>query len=156
MNIKSLKDNLTIVIPSKNESRTLYDCIYNIAGQFNILGTRIIIADVSDDIDSLSWIKRSIIDFKYTLKIEVIKGGFPSQGRLNGSKLVTTPYVLFLDADIFLTNPNILKECVGYKKDLVTVPFYTDRPYRWVFRVFDLFQSLSKSLGTPFAVGGFQ
>ena len=156
MNIKSLKDNLTIVIPSKNESRTLYDCIYNIARQFCISGTRIIIADVSDDSDSLYWIKRSTTDFRYSLKIEVIKGGFPSQGRLNGSKLVTTPYVLFLDSDIFLTNPNILKECIGYNKDLVTVPFYTDKPYRWVFRAFDLFQSMSKSLGTPFAVGGFQ
>lgn len=156
MNTKSLKDNLTIVIPSKNESRNLYDCIYNISRQLFIAGTRIIIADASDKDESIKWIKRIDKDFGYFLKIEVIKGGFPSQGRLNGSKLVNTPYVLFLDADIFLTNPSILEECIRHKKDLVTVPFYTDKPYRWVFRVFDLFQSLSESLGTPFAVGGFQ
>jgi glycosyltransferase involved in cell wall biosynthesis len=156
MNIKSLKDNLTIVIPSKNESRTLYDCIYNLSKQTYIEGTRIIIADISDDPDSLEWIKKVISDFKHSLKMEVIPGGFPSEGRLNGSKLATTPYILFLDSDIFLTNPNILKECIEYEKGLVTVPFYTDKPYRWVFRSFDLFQSLSKYLGTPFAVGGFQ
>jgi glycosyltransferase involved in cell wall biosynthesis len=156
MNIESLKDNLTIVIPSKNESRTLYDCIYNISRQFGIEGTRIIIADVSDKEESLKWIKRAQTDFKYSLNIEIIKGGFPSEGRLNGSRLTTTQYILFLDADIFLTDPNILKDCIRYDKGLLTVPFYTDKPYRWVFRSFDLFQSLSKFLGTPFAVGGFQ
>jgi glycosyltransferase involved in cell wall biosynthesis len=156
MNIESLKDNLTIVIPSKNESRTLYDCIYHVARQSGIAGTRIIIADISDKEESLQWIRKIETDFKYSLKIEVIQGGFPSEGRLNGSRLVTTPFLLFLDADIFLTRPDILKECIGHEKGLLTVPFYTDKPYRWVFRMFDLFQGLSKSLGTPFAVGGFQ
>lgn len=156
MSIGSLKDNLTIVIPSKNESQTLYDCVYNISMQSCIEGTRIIIADVSDREESLKWIKRIESDFKYSLKIEVIGGGFPAQGRLNGSKLATTPYILFLDADILLTNPDILKECIAHKKSLVTVPFYTDKPYRWVFRMFDVFQRVSKLLGTPFAVGGFQ
>ena len=134
----------------------LYDCIYNISKQTQIAGVRIIIADISDDKESIQWIRRIQTDFKYSLNIEVIKGGYPAQGRLNGSKLVTTPYMLFLDSDIFLTNPNILIECLQYKKDLVTVPFYTDKPYRWVFRSFDMFQSLSSLLGTPFAVGGFQ
>ena len=156
MNTRSLSNRLTIVIPSKNENRTLYDCIYNISRQNYISGVRIIIADISDEEKSLQYIRRLQIDFKYSLNIEVIEGGFPSQGRLNGSKLVTTPYMLFLDSDIFLTNPNILIECMEYDKELITVPFYTDKPYRWVFRMFDMFQSLSSVLGTPFAVGGFQ
>lgn len=156
MNIRSLHNQLTIVIPSKNESRTLYDCIYNISRQNHISGVRIIIADISDDNESLKWIKRIQSDFKYSLNIDVIKGGYPSEGRLCGSLLVKTPYMLFLDADIFLTNPSILEECLRYKKDLITVPFYTDKPYRWVFRMFDMFQWLSSVLGTPFAVGGFQ
>jgi glycosyltransferase involved in cell wall biosynthesis len=156
MNTQSLKDKITIVIPSKNESRILYDCIYNISKQTDISGTRIIIADVSDNEESLHYIRRLESDFKYSLNIEVIKGGYPSQGRLAGSLLVKTPYVLFLDADIFLTNKDILMECMKYQKDLITVPFYTDYPYRWVFRMFDMFQTISSLLGTPFAVGGFQ
>ena len=156
MNTRSLSNRLTIVIPSKNENRTLYDCIYNISRQNYISGVRIIIADISDEEKSLQYIRRLQIDFKYSLNIEVIKGGFPSQGRLNGSKLVTTPYMLFLDSDIFLTNPNILIECMEYDKELITVPFYTDKPYRWVFRMFDMFQSISSLIGSPFAVGGFQ
>jgi len=156
MNTRSLSNRLTIVIPSKNENRTLYDCIYNISRQNYISGVRIIIADISDEEKSIQYIRRLQIDFKYSLNIEVIEGGFPSQGRLNGSKLVTTPYMLFLDSDIFLTNPNILIECMEYDKELITVPFYTDKPYRWVFRMFDMFQSLSSLIGSPFAVGGFQ
>ena len=156
MNTQSLSNQLTIVIPSKNESRTLYDCIYNISKQTNIAGIKIIIADVSNEEESLWCLWKLQSDFKYSLNIQVIEGGYPSQGRLNGSKLVTTPYMLFLDSDVLLTNKDIIVECMKYKKDLITVPFYTDKPYRWVFRMFDMFQSLSSFLGTPFAVGGFQ
>lgn len=156
MNTQSLSNQLTIIIPSKNEGRTLYDCIYNISKQNQIAGIRIIIADVSDTYDSLFYIRDIIRDFKYSLNIEVIKGGFPAEGRLNGSILVTTDYMLFLDADIMLTNESIIEETLKYKKDLVTVPFNTDYPYRWVFRVFDVFQKISMYIGTPFAVGGFQ
>jgi glycosyltransferase involved in cell wall biosynthesis len=155
-NTLSLKDKLTIVIPSKNEGRILYDCIHNIARQNHISGVRVIIADVSDTYDSLFFIRDLQRDFKYSLNIEVIKGGYPAQGRLNGSILVNTPYMLFLDADIFLTDRNVLSKCMEYKKDLITLPFYTDYPYRWVFRIFDLLQSISTYIGTPFAVGGFQ
>jgi hypothetical protein len=124
--------------------------------QNNIDGVRVIIADISDNIQSLTFITRIKKDFGNKLKITVIEGGYPAEGRLNGSKLVTTPYMLFLDADIILMNRNILEECMKYKKDLITVPFYTDKPYRWVFRMFDVFQKISMLLGTPFAVGGFQ
>jgi hypothetical protein len=156
MNTQSLSNQLTIVIPSKNENRTLYDCIYNISKQTNIAGIKIIIADISNEEESLWCLWKLQSDFKYSLNIQVIEGGYPSQGRLNGSKLVTTPYMLFLDSDVLLTNKDIIVECMKYKKDLITVPFYTDKPYRWVFRMFDMFQSLSSFLGTPFAVGGFQ
>lgn len=156
MSTESLKNNLTIVIPCKNETRTLYDCVYNLSLQSGIEGAKIILADASDEEESLMWIRKVVSDFRHFLRIEVIRGGFPSEGRLNGSKLVSTPFVLFLDADVFLTNPDILKKCIEHKKGLLTVPFYTDRFYGWVFRAFDLFQALSKFLGTPFAVGGFQ
>jgi hypothetical protein len=156
MNTQSLSNQLTIVIPSKNEGRMLYDCVYNISKQNNIAGVKIIIADVSNEEESLWCLWKLQSDFKYSLNIEVIKGGYPSQGRLNGSKLVSTPYMLFLDSDVLLTNKDIIVECMKYKKDLITVPFYTDKPYRWVFRLFDMFQSISSLLGTPFAVGGFQ
>jgi glycosyltransferase involved in cell wall biosynthesis len=156
MSTQLLKDRLTIVIPSKNEGITLYNSIMYLSHQNNIDGVRVIISDKSDDAQSLTFITRIKKDFGNKLKITVIEGGYPAEGRLNGSKLVTTPYMLFLDADVVLMNRNILEECMKYNKDLITVPFYTDYPYRWVFRMFDVFQKVSTLLGTPFAVGGFQ
>lgn len=156
MNTRSLSRVLTIVIPSKNEGRTLYDCVEYISKQTNINDVRVIISDISNQVESFHYIRKLQIDFNRILNIKVIKGGYPSYGRLQGSKWVKTPYMLFLDSDVFLTNPNTLMECMGHNKDLITVPFHTDYPYRWVFRMFDVFQRISKLLGTPFAVGGFQ
>jgi glycosyltransferase involved in cell wall biosynthesis len=156
MSTQSLSNILTIVIPSKNENKTLYRCIEYISTQNNIQGTRIIIADVSDNEESIQWIKRIKLDFKDILSIDTIKGGYPAEGRLYGSLLVRTKYMLFLDADIFLTNPSIIDETISYDKGLTTVQFHTDYPYGWVFRIFDIFQNISVKLGTPFAVGGFQ
>jgi glycosyltransferase involved in cell wall biosynthesis len=156
MNTQSLSNILTIVIPSKNENKTLYKCIEHISTQNNIQETRIIIADVSDNDESIQWIKRIKLDFKDILNIDIIKGGYPAEGRLYGSLLVKTKYILFLDADIFLINPSIIEKSISYDKGLTTVQFITDYPYGWVFRIFDIFQKISIKLGTPFAVGGFQ
>jgi hypothetical protein len=119
-------------------------------------GTKVIIADTSDEADSLNFLQYTKDDYRYSLNIELIKGGFPAKARLEGSKLVTTPYVLFLDADIMLLNKSLLGECLAYDADLVTVPFQTEKGFNWIFRLFDIQQRMSNWLGTPFAVGGFQ
>jgi len=147
---------LTIVIPCKNEKDNIYECIAFIAKQVGFAGTRVIIADTSDEGDSLDFLYYLKRDFKYSLDIEIIEGGFPAKARLEGSKLVTTPYILFLDADIMLQNKFILGECLAYETDLVTVPFQTEKGFNWIFRLFDIQQRLSNWIGTPFAVGGFQ
>ena len=150
-------DNLlTIVIPCKNERDNIYECIGFIAKQVGFAGTRVIIADTSDEGDSLDFLYYVQRDFKYSLDLEVIQGGFPAKARLEGSKLVTTPYILFLDADIMLQNKSLLGECLAYNTDLVTVPFQTEKGFNWIFRLFDIQQQLSNLLGTPFAIGGFQ
>ena len=147
---------LTIVIPCKNERDNIYECIGFIAKQVGFAGTKVIIADTSDEADSLNFLQYTKDDYRYSLNIELIKGGFPAKARLEGSKLVTTPYVLFLDADIMLLNKSLLGECLAYDADLVTVPFQTEKGFNWIFRLFDIQQRMSNWLGTPFAVGGFQ
>jgi glycosyltransferase involved in cell wall biosynthesis len=97
-----MKELITIVIPCKNENENIYECIGFIAKQVGCTGTKVIIADISDDEQSLWWVWKAQTEYKYSLNIEVIKGGFPAKARLEGSKLVTTPYILFLDADIML------------------------------------------------------
>ena len=151
-----MNDLLTIVIPCKNERDNIYECIGFIAKQVGFAGTKVIIADTSDEADSLNFLQYTKDDYRYSLNIELIKGGFPAKARLEGSKLVTTPYVLFLDADIMLLNKSLLGECIAYNTDLVTVPFQTEKGFNWIFRLFDIQQRMSNWLGTPFAVGGFQ
>jgi glycosyltransferase involved in cell wall biosynthesis len=151
-----MKDLLTIVIPCKNEKDNIYECIGFIAKQVGFAGTRVIIADTSDEEDSLNFLQYTEDNYRYSLNIELIKGGFPAKARLEGSKLVTTPYILFLDADIMLLNKSLLGECIAYNTDLVTVPFQTETGFNWIFRLFDIQQRMSNWLGTPFAIGGFQ
>ena len=151
-----MKELLTIVIPCKNERDNIYECIGFIAKQVGFAGTRVIIADTSDEEDSLDFLQYTENNYRYSLNIELIKGGFPAKARLEGSKLVTTPYILFLDADIMLQNKSLLGECLAYNTDLVTVPFQTEKGFNWIFRLFDIQQQLSNLLGTPFAIGGFQ
>ena len=147
---------LTIVIPCKNEKDNIYECIGFIARQVGFAGTRVIIADTSDEEDSLDFLQYTEDNYRYSLNIELIKGGFPAKARLEGSKLVTTPYILFLDADIMLQDKFLLGECLAYNTDLVTVPFQTEKGFNWIFRLFDIQQQFSNLLGTPFAIGGFQ
>jgi glycosyltransferase involved in cell wall biosynthesis len=151
-----MNELLTIVIPCKNERDNIYECIGFIAKQVGFAGTKVIIADTSDEADSLNFLQYTKDDYRYSLNIELIKGGFPAKARLEGSKLVTTPYVLFLDADIMLLNKSLLGECLAYDANLVTVPFQTEKGFNWIFRLFDIQQRMSNWLGTPFAVGGFQ
>ena len=147
---------LTIVIPCKNEKDNIYECIGFIAKQVGFTGITIIIADTSDEQDSLDFLQYTEDNYRSSLNIELIKGGFPAKARLEGSKLVTTPYILFLDADIMLQNKFVLGECIAYNTDLVTVPFQTEKGFNWIFRLFDIQQRMSNLLGTPFAIGGFQ
>jgi glycosyltransferase involved in cell wall biosynthesis len=149
-------DQFTIVIPCKNEGINIYDCLGFICKQKGVGNTRVIIADSSDGKESLYWLYKAKIDFKYSLNIEIIKGGYPAKARLKGSKLVDTPYILFLDADVMLLDNKLFYNILGFNLDLLTVPFQTEKGWNWVFRIFDLFQNLSVKLGTPFAVGGFQ
>jgi glycosyltransferase involved in cell wall biosynthesis len=100
---------LTIVIPCKNEEAYIGNAIYSISKQLNSENLRVIIADANSTDNT-----RNIIELckkRYThLNIEVIDGGTVSVGRNRGAALVKTPYVLFIDADTELIEPDILIE----------------------------------------------
>ena len=53
-----MKDKLTIVIPCKNEGIIIYDCVQTLTHQYNITSTQIIIADCSDESESLLWLDK--------------------------------------------------------------------------------------------------
>jgi hypothetical protein len=129
--------------------------------QHGIEGTRVIIADSSDQHESVQWIGKAKREFKDHLQIETVQGGYPSRARYEGAKLVGTPTVLFLDADTMLTDPTLLgrtlEEVTERRKKLVTVTFTTDPPYNPVYTLFYVTQLACNSLlRTPFAAGGYQ
>jgi len=147
---------LTIVIPCKNEGNIIYACLLLINSQQNSRGLTVIISDSSTDQESIDILNSAKSDFS-NLNILIVEGGFPAKARLTGSALVDTDYILFLDADIMLTDSKILTESLIHMLanphlELLTIPFYTDPKWNWVFRAFEFFQKI----GPPFAIGGFQ
>lgn len=150
-----MNKQLTIVIPCKNEGRGVIDILKLIRRQQ--LDCQVIIADSSDDEGTLLLLKK--YQQATPMVTKIVKGGLPSIARNNGASFVKTPYVLFLDADIYLQEPNMISRClataIGGDYDLVTCKFKTlDGKYDWIFQVFNVVQKIS-SLFTPFAVGGF-
>jgi len=92
------KSELTIVIPAKNEAKLMPRLLTSLAEQDYpaMLRTKVFIADANST-DGTPEIAKSFGD---RLDIEVIPGGLPSVGRNAGARRATTPYVLFMDADI--------------------------------------------------------
>ena len=152
-----LKNKLTVIIPCKNESLLIKRTLTLLNMQNFIQDTRVIIADSSTDDDlTVNTIKSALLK---NLKIEIIKGGLPAIARNNGAKLAKTPYILFLDADVFVQNPyllfNMVSEMEENSHDLATVNFRTDDgKFNHIYSMFDMVQSIYKHF-TPFALGGF-
>ena len=149
-----IKDVLTIVIPCKNEQDLIDITLKYLNKQNDITGTRVIIADSSDDLT------RDIILEKHypNLNIEIIDGGLPSIARNKGAELCNTRYILFMDADIFLTDLDTIKSSVDsiirYNLHLVTCKFRCRGMYSFVFPTFEFFRNLFIRKA-PCAIGGF-
>lgn len=147
-----MKDLLTIVIPCKNESVLISETLYHLNRQMYIEGVRVLIADSSDD-DTRAVIRDVIYE---NISVEIIDGGTPSVARNNGAKLCNTPYILFLDADMFLYNPfTVFDTLLMYDDyDLITCRFRTDGKYRFVFPIFEFIRDLFIWY-SPCAIGGY-
>lgn len=148
-----MKSKLTIIIPCKNEGTGIIKCLELIESQ-TIL-PNVIIADSSDKKN------RSILRewTRHKDWIKIVEGGLPGIARNNGAFLSNTPYILFIDADIWLYDKNILKECLtiaeSKKLDLLTCKIRTfSFKYNIVYNVFTIIQKLLSKIH-PIAIGGF-
>jgi len=105
---------LTIVIPAKNESQYLPRLLESLSRQdYPLLqSTRVFVADANSTDNTVS----IALSFADRLAISVIPGGLPSVGRNAGARLATTPYVLFVDADIELRDPTLLRRAMETMK----------------------------------------
>ena len=146
---------LTIVIPCKNELKTIDTTLTLLNFQDNIDNVKVIISDSSTDETTYQFESRT--NDKFDLKI--IEGGLPAKARNNGSRYVKTPYVLFIDSDMSLLDPTLLTTVTRMMLqgdiDLLTTKIRTTNgKYNYVFRTFDFIQKISKFI-SPFCLGGF-
>jgi len=156
MNLKNL---VTIVIPCKNEKDIILKTLDLLNHQVDIHNVKVIVCDASNDgITKSNLIER--LEYNSDLfDLHLMSGGLPSKARNNGFKLVNTPYVLFMDADVYLLDPKVLLRAIvrihRYNLDLVTAKFRSDNgEYNYVYKTFDFIQTISK-WSTPFCLGGF-
>lgn len=152
-----MKELITIVIPCKNEEHYIGHLLDSLSQQDGIGNTRIIIADADSTDNTLSVIKL----YDDILNIEVIKGGPVSVARNSAAQLVTTPYILFLDADVrlfhFCTIHDCLMKMLAYNLDLVTLNiknYGTDWRASFFFQSFNMINKIMTKK-TPFAIGAF-
>lgn len=151
-----LSNLLSIVIPCKNEGYVIDMLLDILNSQKGIEDVDVIISDSSDDGITRELLEERIHD-KFNLY--VITGGLPSLARNNGMSLVTTPYVLFMDSDMFMLDTDLLDDSIklihSQDLDLVTCKVRsTTGEYNYVYRVFDIIQKISKIV-SPFCLGGF-
>jgi len=154
-----MSDELTIVIPAKNEERLLPKLLTSLLKQdYPLLrDTRIILADA----DSTDHTVQVTSEFSSRLHITVIRGGLPSVGRNNGAWCADSRYLLFVDADIELADPTLLRHAIDLLKRKSLHCVTTDihcRDGSWtddfLYSCNNLAQRLSR-FHKPFATGMF-
>ena len=152
---KTINDKITIVVPCKNEENYIHHLLDSLRLQ-NIGVTRIIIADCSTDNT-----RQVIKDNSAGLNVEIIEGGPVSIAKNNGARLVTTPYILFIDADVRFFKNTVIQDAVNTIEsknlDLIglNIKCYDKDPRAKIgFTAFNLINHTLKFF-SPFAVGAF-
>jgi len=152
---KTISDKITIVVPCKNEENYIHHLLDSLRGQ-DIGDTRVIIADCSTDST-----RQVIQDNKNGLNVEVIDGGPVSLAKNNGAQLVTTPYILFIDADVRFFKDTVIHDAVNLIEsknlDLIGLNikcYDKDLRAKIGFTAFNLINHVLKYV-SPFAVGAF-
>ena len=151
----TISDKITIVVPCKNEENYIAHLLMHLRQQ-SIGRTRIIIADCSTDNT-----REVIKTMKGELNVEIIDGGPVSLAKNNGARLVTTPYILFIDADVRFFKDTVIRDAVNIIEsknlDLIglSIKCY-DRDPRAKLG-FVIFNTINHALKffSPFAVGAF-
>ena len=154
-----LKNLITIVIPCKNEKDVILKTLDLLNYQRNITEVNVIVCDSSNDSVTYESLIDRLTHNTDVFDLLIIDGGLPGMARNKGFKIIKTPYVLFMDSDVFLLDTKILTQSIrkihNNHLDLVTTKFRTDNgEYNYVYMSFDIIQSLSKWI-TPFCLGGF-
>lgn len=151
----TISNKITIVVPCKNEENYIQYLLESLRLQ-DIGNTKIIIADCSTDNT-----RQVIRDNMHGLNVEIVEGGPVSTAKNNGANLVTTPYILFIDADVRFFDNNVIRDAVkaieSDNLDLIglKIKCYDNDFFASIgFGVFNVVNGILKYF-SPFAVGAF-
>jgi glycosyltransferase involved in cell wall biosynthesis len=150
-----LRDKITIVIPCKNEENYIGRLLDSLRLQ-KISDTRIIVADCSTDNT-----RQVIKDNSAFLNVEIVDGGPVATAKNRGAELATTPYILFIDADVIFFDRHVIRDAVDelefYNLDLVTCNikcYDNNNRTAFGFMIFNCINHVLKHF-SPFAIGAF-
>ena len=152
-----MKESLTVVIPCKNERHYIIATLRGLESQAGANGLRVIVADAN----STDGTREIITDYASSskLRIEIIDGGHVSVGRNRGAALVTTDYVLFLDADAVLFDRLTLRRAMRQvkvnNKKLITCKLKPTVPNFKIQILHSLFNLSQAIIPSSFSTGVF-
>ncbi|MHB1936060.1 MAG: glycosyltransferase [Acidobacteriaceae bacterium] len=148
-----------MIVPARNESQSLPKLLTCLNRQDypRLPDTRVFVADANST-DDTAEIARS---FPAKFPIDVLPGGLPAVGRNAGARCAASHYLLFLDADVELRDPTLLRRAVAAMQRqqlhcLTTNIACIDGRIadRLLYSASNLVQKASR-WGTPFATGMF-
>ena len=98
---------LTVVIPAKNEEILLPRLLTSLRSQdYRLMPeTKIFLADAGSTDKTVA----IALGFRSDLDVTIIKGGLPPVGRNCGARSARSRYLLFIDADIELADPTLIR-----------------------------------------------
>ena len=144
---------LTVIIPTYNEERYIYNTLWLLSRQGHEL--RVIVADGGSTDKTVRMVLKARESFQ-NLTIDIIEGGRVGVGRNNGAKYATTPYLLFMDGDTILLEDKTIWDTLRYRNryDIVTCKQTSisrdDQKSVWVY---DIFNWIRKVMPTTFCTG---
>jgi glycosyltransferase involved in cell wall biosynthesis len=148
---------LAIVIPAKNEERYIGVLLESIRRQDypRLPATEIALADAASDDRT----REMALQFGRDLRITIVPGGLPSVGRNAGARATRSRYILFVDADIQLADPTLVRRSleVAIARELYCATTNIRCPHgtlldRSLYGGSNILQRLSR-LYKPFATG---
>ncbi|HKV77943.1 MAG TPA: glycosyltransferase [Candidatus Sulfotelmatobacter sp.] len=147
------------MIPAKNEAKLIPRLLTSLTNQdySKMSSTRVLLADAN----STDGTPDIVMSFRDRLNVGVVRGGMPAFGRNQGAAQADTPYVLFVDADVELADPSLIRCCMEKAQQKQLHCLTTNilcKNGSWIDKLFyagnDFFQYLSY-LHHPFATGMF-
>lgn len=151
-----MKNEVTIVVPCKNEELYIGHLLDSLREQQGIDGVKIYIADASTDNT-----RDAIIENTGRLNVTIIEGGPVSRAKNNGAALVETPYILFIDSDVRFFSTTVIADTLEQMKrdnlDLIGLNikcYDNDLIAKFAFKVFNVVNNILK-YWMPFAVGAY-